>query len=50
MAQAKFSYRFDALQSIASDALARAKQNGASDCETEVSEGYGQTVTVRKGG
>jgi PmbA protein len=46
---AKFSYRFDVLQSIASDALARAKDSGASACETDVSEGYGQTVTVRKG-
>jgi PmbA protein len=46
---AKFSYRFDVLQSIASDALARAKDGGASACETDVSEGYGQTVTVRKG-
>jgi PmbA protein len=49
MTQARFSYRFENLRSIASDALARAKENGASACETEVSEGYGQTVTVRKG-
>ncbi|MGB7543511.1 MAG: metalloprotease PmbA [Burkholderiales bacterium] len=49
MAQARFSHRFDILQSIASDALARAREKGASACEAEVSEGYGQTVTVRMG-
>ncbi len=49
MAQARFSHRFDALQGIASDALARAREKGASACETEASEGYGQTVVVRKG-
>jgi PmbA protein len=49
MAQPRFSYRLDQLQGIASDALARAAEKGASACETEVSEGYGQTVTVRKG-
>jgi PmbA protein len=49
MAHAKFSYRSEVLRSIASDALEHAKKNGASACESEVSEGYGQTVTVRKG-
>ncbi|HEX9193011.1 MAG TPA: metalloprotease PmbA [Burkholderiales bacterium] len=49
MAQARFPHRFDALQGIASDALARAREKGASACETEASEGYGQTVVVRKG-
>jgi len=48
MARARFSYRLETLQSIASDALSRAKEKGASDCEAEASEGYGQTVTVRK--
>jgi len=49
VAQARFPHRFDALQGIASDALARAREKGASACETEASEGYGQTVVVRKG-
>jgi len=49
MAKAKFSYALDTLRSIATDVLARAKAGGASGCETEVSEGYGQTVTVRMG-
>ena len=49
MAKAKFSYALDTLRSIAADVLARAKAGGASGCETEVSEGYGQTVTVRMG-
>ena len=49
MATAKFSYALDTLRSIAADVLARAKSGGASGCETEVSEGYGQTVTVRMG-
>ena len=49
MAKAKFSYALETLRSIAADVLARAKSGGASGCETEVSEGYGQTVTVRMG-
>jgi PmbA protein len=49
MTQVRFSHRFNTLQSIASDALARAREKGASACETDVSEGYGQTVTVRMG-
>ncbi len=49
MAQVRFSYQPDQLQGMASDALARAAEKGASACETEISEGYGQTVTVRKG-
>ncbi|MGQ0654704.1 MAG: metalloprotease PmbA [Betaproteobacteria bacterium] len=38
-----------ALRSIAEAALARAKSAGASGCDCDVSEGYGLTVTVRKG-
>jgi PmbA protein len=48
VAQARFSHRFDALQGIASDALARAREKGANACEAEASEGYGQTVVVRR--
>lgn len=49
MAKARFSNDPGRLRSIASDVLARAREHGATGCEMEVSEGYGQTVTVRKG-
>jgi PmbA protein len=49
MARARFSHSSDALKAIASDALAHAREKGASACEAEASDGYGQTVTVRKG-
>ncbi len=49
MANPRFSYTGDNLREIARDALAQARKQGASDCEVEISEGYGQTVTVRKG-
>src|SRR5207302_1001474 len=49
MAQARFSHDMAALKTIAADALAHAAQKGASACDAEASDGYGQTVTVRKG-
>jgi len=49
MEQARFSHDLDALKTIAADALAHAAQKGATGCEAEASDGYGQTVTVRKG-
>jgi PmbA protein len=49
MAKTRFSYSSDNLREIARDALKLARAQGASDCEVEVSEGYGQSVTVRKG-
>jgi PmbA protein len=49
MSQARFSHDLAALKSIAADALAHAAKMGASACEAEASDGYGQTVTVRKG-
>ncbi len=49
MAQARFSHDPQTLKSIVADALAHARAKGASACEAEVAEGYGQTVTVRKG-
>src|SRR6266852_573169 len=49
MAPSRFAHDLDALKTIASDALAYAMEKGASACETESSDGYGQTVTVRKG-
>jgi len=43
-----FSYPIDTLKQIANDILCCAKKGGASSCETDVSEGFGQNVTVRK--
>ncbi len=47
--QDKFSHSADALRNIAQDMLAYAKQRGASAASAEVSEGFGQAVTVRHG-
>ena len=49
MPNARFSLDDDALRTIVTDALARAQEKGATESDAEVSEGYGQTVTVRKG-
>src|SRR5260221_513106 len=49
MAQSRFSYSPEALKTLAWAALAYAMEKGASACETESSDGYGQTVTVRRG-
>ncbi len=49
MTQARFSHDLVALKTIAADALAHAARKGATGCEAEASDGYGQTVTVRKG-
>ncbi len=48
MSDARFSYSQDDFQRIARFVLDHAKTNGASAADTEVSEGFGQTVTVRK--
>ena len=48
-AQDRFSHSADALRNIAQDMLAYAKQRGATDASVEVSEGFGQGVTVRHG-
>ncbi|HEX5338248.1 MAG TPA: metalloprotease PmbA [Gallionella sp.] len=45
----RFSNSSDSLRSIAQDMLDYAKQRGASAASAEVSEGFGQTVTVRQG-
>ena len=39
----------DSLQQLASDIVRYARQQGASACATEASEGFGQTVSVRNG-
>ena len=44
-----FSHNSERLQSLTRDALDYARHKGATAAEAEVSEGYGQTVTVRHG-
>lgn len=44
---AAFSYSFATLQQLAADVLGHAGRNGATACEVDVSEGFGQTVGVR---
>lgn len=45
----RFSYSHATLQELAGEVLTHARQRGASACEVDVSEGYGQSVTVRCG-
>lgn len=49
MSDQGFSFTPARLQEIASDILKFAKKRGATACETDVSEGFGQSATVRKG-
>ncbi|MGB4672587.1 MAG: metalloprotease PmbA [Azovibrio sp.] len=49
MAEKQFSNDFSTLQQLARDVLGHARQKGASACEVEVSEGFGQSVSVRCG-
>ena len=49
MPSSRFSYSSDQLRDIAASVLDYAKTRGATSSETEVSEGFGQTVTVRRG-
>jgi PmbA protein len=44
---AAFSYPFATLQQLAADVLAHARKQGATACDVDVSEGFGQSVTVR---
>ncbi len=44
---AAFSYPFATLQQLAADVLKHAQAKGATACEVDVSEGFGQSVTVR---
>ena len=44
-----FTFEHGELHDMAEQVIARAKRGGASGAECEVSEGYGLTVTVRKG-
>jgi len=45
----RFSHSKDDLQARVHDMLAYAREHGATGCEAEASQGYGQSVTVRKG-
>lgn len=49
MPNSGFTHDSGKLLSLASDMLAYARERGATAAEAEVSEGYGQTVTVRLG-
>nr|MBL8409686.1 metalloprotease PmbA [Dechloromonas sp.] len=44
---AAFSYAFATLQQLAEDVLKHARDKGATACEVDVSEGFGQSVGVR---
>lgn len=46
---ARFTYPLATLRQVAADLLRQAVTQGASACECDVSEGYGQTAVVRKG-
>lgn len=48
MPDACFSFSADKLKQIAADILDHGRKAGASACEAEVSEGFGQSVTVRR--
>ncbi|MDR0577115.1 MAG: metalloprotease PmbA [Candidatus Accumulibacter sp.] len=47
--EARFGHSLDALRCLAQDVLDHARRSGASDCEVDVSEGFGQSVSVRRG-
>lgn len=49
MSQQAFSHPPERLAEIAEEILRHARKSGASACETDVSEGFGQSVTVRRG-
>ncbi|MGH8751037.1 MAG: metalloprotease PmbA [Burkholderiales bacterium] len=48
MASELFAYTPDRLRQIAQEVLRHARESGASACDTDVSEGVGLSVTVRK--
>ncbi|MDR1661989.1 MAG: metalloprotease PmbA [Azoarcus sp.] len=47
--EGRFGHSLDTLRSLAREVLDHARQSGASDCEVDVSEGFGQSATVRRG-
>ena len=48
MSAPEFSYTPDYLRQLATDVLRHARELGATACEVDVSEAFGQSVTVRK--
>lgn len=48
VSDSRFSYSLGTLQQIARDILRHAENGGATACETNVSDGFGQNVTVRQ--
>jgi PmbA protein len=48
MSEQGFSYSRERLQSLAQQVLDHARQLGATACETDVSEGFGLSLTVRR--
>ncbi|HKY01926.1 MAG TPA: metalloprotease PmbA [Burkholderiales bacterium] len=49
MQKTSFAYSLDQFRTLVDDVLKQALKKGASACEADVSEGYGQSVTVRCG-
>jgi len=49
VSDSRFSYSIETLSQITRDILNQARQSGASACEAEVSLGFGQNVSVRRG-
>ena len=48
MADHRFSFSQDKLKTIAEDILKFARKRGATACEVDISEGFGQSVSVRR--
>lgn len=48
VSDSQFSHSVETLKSLAQDILNQAKKLGATACEAEVSEGFGQSVSVRR--
>ncbi len=49
MSEKGFAFSPERLREIASDVLKFAREQGASACETDISEGFGESVSIRKG-
>src|SRR5688500_12778956 len=45
----RFSYSPEVIQKIAQDVLDYDKKCGAGACETDIADGFGENVTVRRG-
>ncbi|MDD5241361.1 MAG: metalloprotease PmbA [Sulfuricella sp.] len=49
MSNSRFSYSVESLGQITQDILKQSKLAGATACEAEVSQGFGQNISVRRG-